>query len=209
MWEEGWVHFISTECPPVPARVLPGSPWRKSAGMERRRAIIFVEDRPLVEFAAANDFEKTKLMASIIRRDRKQIKALEAVPAGYEGLKIEYYNQIVRGPRAARNLAVVCKVDDYDTMVRHALMRSQGIEARAKTKKRRLDYDGEIGGNPWALSSLRARVTRDLKGRKFVSEGKRTFRKRGRMTTYRQIQRRVRLKNGVSIKTCWIAHVKE
>jgi hypothetical protein len=29
------------------------------------------------------------------------------------------------------------------------------------------------------------------------------------MATYRQIQRRVRRKNGVSIKTCWIAHVKE
>jgi excisionase family DNA binding protein len=117
-------------------RVKVGYTWRKSAGMKRRRAVIWVENRPLVEFAGGNDFERTKSMASIIRNDRKQIKTMEAVPSGYDGLQIDHYDEIVRGPRAPRCLAVICKADDFDAMVKHALLRLQGIEAGAKTTKK-------------------------------------------------------------------------
>lgn len=106
---------------------------RRSAGMERRRAILFVDKRPLVEFAAGNDFDKTRLMASLIRRDRRQVRTMEAIPPGYNDLRIEPYNEIVRGPRASHNLALVCKADDHDAMARHALVRAQQIEARPKT----------------------------------------------------------------------------
>ena len=29
------------------------------------------------------------------------------------------------------------------------------------------------------------------------------------MATYKQVQQEVKVRNGISVKTCWIAHVKE
>ena len=105
---------------------------RDAAGMAgRRRAVIFWGDTtssvyPLVEFVGANDFDTTGTMASVIRADaRKQCRADQPLPTGYEDMPISIYNNIVTGPYASGSRCVVAQNTDFAVMTRHALLRAE------------------------------------------------------------------------------------
>ncbi len=102
-----------------------GFTTRLAAGMKRRRALVLVDRYATVEFAGANNFEKSKIMASIVKDSSgKQIPVGGRVPSEYLDLKIGAYRESVDGPRASANLGVICKADDFHTMVKHALIRT-------------------------------------------------------------------------------------
>lgn len=95
----------------------------ESAGADRRRAVVFVDGRPVVQFTGADDFLHSRTMASVIKVEKHQVKDPSALPAGYEDLRVEPYRGHVTGLRASKGLAVVCADDDFRTMVAHALLR--------------------------------------------------------------------------------------
>jgi len=104
-------------------RVQMGFTFRDSAGKHRRRSLVLVDRYPTVEFVAADEKTKGK-MASIIRdRNGKQLPLGATLPPEYQGLPVGPYSEIVIGPGASNGMAVVCESRDFETMVKHALIR--------------------------------------------------------------------------------------
>ena len=104
---------------------------RAAAGKLRRRAVIFFDRRPYVEFVGADDFDKSRNMVSVVKRKNgKQIKASSQLPREYRKFRIQPYRDYVDGPYASTNLAVVSKADDLEIMAEHALIRLRYIESR-------------------------------------------------------------------------------
>jgi hypothetical protein len=89
-----------------------GFTQREATGKDRERGVIFVDGRPIVEFCGADDFDKSKILASVIKIDNKQVKPIQGVPAKYSHLSVDVYSNFVSGPYASSNLAVYCTKDD-------------------------------------------------------------------------------------------------
>jgi excisionase family DNA binding protein len=97
---------------------------RKTAGRLRKRAVVFVNRRPRAEFVAADDFEESRLMVSLIKtKGGRQIPPTEYLPREYEKFLVKPYNKYVTGPNSYSNLAVICKDDDLEGMTDLALIR--------------------------------------------------------------------------------------
>jgi len=103
---------------------------RKSAGMNRRRVIVFLgrvpQIVPVVEFSGANDFATSKRVASVIKdAGNKHVRSQADLPVEYQGFPTVIYSDVVVGPYAARSMAVLAQDDDRDLMLRHAIVRAK------------------------------------------------------------------------------------
>jgi hypothetical protein len=96
---------------------------RKSAGKRRLRCLVIVERYPTVEFVAADESPKGKMVSIIKDRKGKQIPVGSTVPPEYHDLSVGPYRDIVIGSGAPNGLSVVCEGNDLETMVKHALIR--------------------------------------------------------------------------------------
>ena len=103
---------------------------REAAGKARERSAVFIDNRPLVEFVGADDFESTQVMVSVLKVHGRQVRPIEGPPRSYDDAQIVRYNEHVTGPYASSNLAVCCKKDDLVAMVKHALLRLEDIKSR-------------------------------------------------------------------------------
>jgi excisionase family DNA binding protein len=98
---------------------------REAAGKNRKRVLVLLNGRPTVEFAGIDDFEKSKLVASLITLpNKKRLKPHQPIPKEYRSFDVRQYNSLIKGPRAAKTMAVVAKIDDLDTIVLHAINRA-------------------------------------------------------------------------------------
>lgn len=98
---------------------------REVAGQMRRRVTIWLGNRAIVEFAGSNNFDKTGILASVIRlRNGRQLTPFNRVPPEYSKYKVKKYNSIVKGPRASTNMAIVVHKDDLKSMLDHAFIRA-------------------------------------------------------------------------------------
>ena len=98
---------------------------REAAGKNRKRVLVLLNGRPTVEFAGANDFEKSELVASLITLpNKKRLKPHQPIPKEYRSFDVRQYNSLIKGPRAAKTMAVVAKIGDLDTIVSHAINRA-------------------------------------------------------------------------------------
>lgn len=105
--------------------VIIGIGERKAAGKNRKRVTVFLNGRPTVEFAGVDDFESSRLVAGVVTLpDKKRLKPHQTVPYEYRSFNLRRYDSVVKGPRAATTMAVVAKIDDFDTMVSHAVIRA-------------------------------------------------------------------------------------
>lgn len=98
---------------------------RQAAGLLRKRVTVWLGNRPLVEFAGSNDYERDGLLASIIRLKNNKQLTYQRIPPEYEGFKIQRYNSVVNGPRASNSLAVIVHKEDLASMLEHALIRAK------------------------------------------------------------------------------------
>lgn len=99
-----------------------GFAQRWAAGKNRVRVAILVKGYLICEFAGA-DTGKECLIASMIKVGGKYLLPDAKVPQEYRSMNVRSYRDIVDGKYAKDRLAVVCKQDDYATMVKHALIR--------------------------------------------------------------------------------------
>lgn len=108
-----------------------GYATREAAGIkDRRRVIVFLghvpQIVPVVEFCGANDFTKTKRVASVIKDSgNKHVRSQAQLPAEYQALPTAIYSEVVIGPYAAKSMAVVADDNDRDLMLRHAIIRAR------------------------------------------------------------------------------------
>jgi excisionase family DNA binding protein len=99
---------------------------REVAGRMRRKAVVWIDNWPLVEFASGNDYESDGLLASVIKtQGGRQLRPSAKLPEEYKGFKIDRYDSIVQGPYASRNMAVIVHKDDLKSMLEHAVIRAQ------------------------------------------------------------------------------------
>ena len=107
-----------------------GFTLRPSGGKTRRRSLVLVDRYPTVEFVSGGT-EKHGMMASIIRdRSGKQVLVRAGLPPEYSHLNVGPYQDVVVGRGTSNGLAVICRADDVNTMVRHALIRYRFREER-------------------------------------------------------------------------------
>jgi hypothetical protein len=98
---------------------------REAAGQMRRRVVVWMDNWPLVEFAAGNNYKSDGLLASVIKvQGGKQLRPSGKIPEEYKEFHIARYDSIVQGPYASRNMAVIVSKDDLQSMVRHAIIRA-------------------------------------------------------------------------------------
>jgi hypothetical protein len=128
-FEEGYSCTLRTGNRDVPITVAFTN--RASAGKkDRRRAVVFwgipgKSMLPVVEFAGANDYPDSHILASVIKHPGgKHARPGEVLPGGYESLKTGLYTDYIIGPSAARSIAVIAKDDDYTAMAKHAILRA-------------------------------------------------------------------------------------
>ena len=102
-------------------------------GRDRKYVVAFLSggspQRPLVEFAAADDYEQTRELVAVIRGSdgaRRMYGAGDALPVLYtERFRTQIYNERIDYPGAWNKLAVVAREDDDHAMLNHALIQSR------------------------------------------------------------------------------------
>ena len=105
---------------------------RDAAGRLRARCLVIINRYPTVEFVKGDEDDRIGPMAAIIKdRGKKQIPAIALPPPEYEGITVGGYREVVDGPGASNGLAVLCSSDDFETMVKHALIPYRFREERS------------------------------------------------------------------------------
>ena len=102
-------------------------------GRDRKYVVAFLSSgspqEPLVEFAAADDYEQTRELVAVIRGSdggRRMYGAGDALPAIYtERFQTQVYNERIVYPGAWNKLVVVAREDDDEAMLNHALIQSR------------------------------------------------------------------------------------
>jgi hypothetical protein len=102
-------------------------------GRDRKYVVAFLSSgspqQPLVEFAAADDYEQTRELVAVIRGSdgaRRMYGAGDALPTLYaERFRTQIYNERIDYPGAWNKLVVVAREDDDEAMLNHALIQSR------------------------------------------------------------------------------------
>lgn len=102
-------------------------------GRDRKYIVAFLSSgspqEPLAEFAAADDYARTRELVAVIRGSdggRRMYSAGDTLPAAYTGrFRTQIYNERIVYPGAWNKLVVVIHEDDYDAMLDHALIQSR------------------------------------------------------------------------------------
>ena len=126
--------FIGTTRAEGAVQVGLGETIRKNKwGRDRKYIVAFLSagspQQPLVEFAAADDYEQTRELVAVIRGSdggRRMYGVGDALPAVYtERFQIQTYNERVVRPGAWNKMVVVAREDDDEAMLNHALIQSR------------------------------------------------------------------------------------
>ena len=111
-----------------------GETIRENAwGRDRKYVVAFLSggspQHPLVEFAAADDFEDTRELVAVIRGSdggRRMYGIGDKLPAVYaERFRTQIYNERVVHPGTWNKVVVVAREDDTAAMLDHALIQSR------------------------------------------------------------------------------------
>jgi hypothetical protein len=110
-----------------------GHPETPQLGERRWRYNLFLTSSPggtrglgsILDFVAGNEFETDGLMVGLIKLPSgKFLREDESVPPEYRGFRLARFNEVVQGPNAWARMAVVAHEADFETMVRHGLVRA-------------------------------------------------------------------------------------
>ncbi len=123
-----------------PRYIRIGFGTRATVGQQRRRAVVFLSDRPfreqgravggrpVVEFVGVDDYERSHLLASLTKTPAgKEVHVRSDLPDDYAGMEIVPYNSVVTGPYSHRGLAVLLPEGDLAGMLRHGLIRARSM----------------------------------------------------------------------------------
>jgi hypothetical protein len=113
-------------------------------GRDRKYVVAFLSgaspQQPLVEFAAADDYEQSRELVAVIRGSdgaRRMYSAGDALPALYtQRFRTQTYSERIDYPGAWNKAAVVVREEDDSAMLNHAL-----IQSRRRYRATRLPSD--------------------------------------------------------------------
>jgi hypothetical protein len=106
---------------------------KKKWGRDRKYVVAFLgtgsPQRPLVEFLAADDYEKSRELLAVIRGSdggRRMYGPGDALPEIYEDhFRTQMYDDRVEHPGVWKRVVVVAGEDDHVTMLNHALIQGR------------------------------------------------------------------------------------
>lgn len=107
------------------------APPHEYYGRERLWAVVHTVGREkqlnaLVVFTGADDFETSRDLLALIKGKgdggRQMFRPGDSAPAAYQGARIETFSDRVTGPNTRNGLAVVCREDDAEGLLSHALI---------------------------------------------------------------------------------------
>lgn len=99
---------------------------RTNFGGKRSRTTTFFDGYPVVEGCAADDYEQSRALVSLIyrtRKDRTNIKDREKVPELYEQFDVVWYRKEIKAKGSYYAFAVKIKEDDLERWVVHGMER--------------------------------------------------------------------------------------
>ena len=126
--------FIGTTRAEGAVQIGLGETIRKNRwGRDRKYVVAFLSagapQQPLVEFVAADDYERTRELVAVIRGSdgaRRMYGVGDALPAVYsERFRTQVYNERVVHPGAWNKIVVVAREDDDKAILNHALIQSR------------------------------------------------------------------------------------
>jgi hypothetical protein len=105
----------------------------KKWGRDRKYVVAFLSggspQQPLVEFAAADDYQQTRELVAVIRGSdggRRMYGAGDALPSLYtEHFQTRIYSERIEHPGAWNRVAVIAREDDDQAILNHALIQSR------------------------------------------------------------------------------------
>ena len=114
------IEFISDE----DIKVTIAFTFRDIFSMKRRKVVIFLDDWPIVEFTATDEYATTGELISLIRRrgGRDFYSSDESTPPEYMGFNTILYSKLIRQPGAFNSIAAVVNIADIRSMLQHALI---------------------------------------------------------------------------------------
>ncbi len=93
-------------------------------GKARVHGVTWIDDQPIVEGVAADDYDQSRALLSRIKRlDKKAAKTDDEVPASYKGFMVVDHRAEIKGPYSPHLRAVKIVEDDVTRWVAHALIR--------------------------------------------------------------------------------------
>lgn len=106
-------------------RFLHGVGARDVYGRRRAHTVTFFDGQPLVEGVAADDFETSASLLSLIKpwRGHKLARDPRELPSQYSQLEVVSHADEIQAPYSKRCLAVKIKVDDLQAWGLHAALR--------------------------------------------------------------------------------------
>ena len=126
--------FIGTTRAEGAVQIGLGETIRKNKwGRDRKYVVAFLSagspQQPLVEFVAADDYERTRELVAVIRGSdggRRMYGVGDALPAVYtKRFRTQVYNDRVVHPGAWNKIVVVAREDDDEAILNHALIQSR------------------------------------------------------------------------------------
>lgn len=99
-------------------KVVVGFGERVALGARRARAVVFVGGEPVVEFLGADDYNRSGLLLSPIRKDTRPLRAEGPLPVLYYALRTVRLSDYIK--KAPKTAAVLVESSDIRGMVHHA-----------------------------------------------------------------------------------------
>ncbi|GBE22393.1 endonuclease III [bacterium BMS3Bbin01] len=133
-FDYGWEGDVEFEGRRV--RVRHGVGHRVVYSADRIHTVTWLDGSPTVEGVAADDYEESKALLSLVKRDDgSMVREPGDVPAGYRSFTIVDHRSEIDERYSRRGLAVKIRVDDVPAWAHHALLRrSVGRTAENPTR---------------------------------------------------------------------------
>jgi hypothetical protein len=129
-WPENWEEFGSgwdciAQLDAGRFKIRHGIGGRVVYGRARVHTVTFVDGEPRVEGVAADDYERSHALLSVLRvpGGRRYVREPHQIPPGYEDFEIVSHRDEIQHQNSPRSLVVKIREDDLAAWATHAVMR--------------------------------------------------------------------------------------
>jgi uncharacterized HhH-GPD family protein len=137
-FDYGW-DFKATDSLGRLWRLRHGLGGRDVYGRFRRHSVTWLEGQPMVEGVAADDYEFSAALLSLIRLGGKaHVRDVDELPVGYAGFEVVRQQDEIKAKWVPASLSVKLFEDDLEGWARHAILRGLSKETPTPSPQRRL-----------------------------------------------------------------------
>ena len=117
-------------------QVRHGIGGRDCFGRHRVHTVTWLDGKPMVEGAEAEDYSSTNDLVSVLKEygGNRDARTREEVDPDYSNFRIERHCDAIDGPNARHGLALRIERDDLQAWAHHALLRAHAKDLVAKKK---------------------------------------------------------------------------